>query len=608
MINLTRTAQFILGALLGGVIVTAFSPSIPIAILTVVVTGALVTFVGSLTRLLIAQTVLLGPFVLLLSLLVLIPEFRLNALTLGVVTFAIIIAGPVILQVLVGARLGNIPHQRGLEFAAVGLSLATVLAWRFFMPADGLHALNLMYSSEDNAGIIGNLARLLRFGFDYETTQSLGEWSNVFYNVGAALSNGLGSETPTYLLAPLTQWNFIILTFGMVPLTVMLAMTLSKHKMSTAQSLVFFVAATSATALLIWPFTLFGHLSVILAICLLIPTISFLGNRGLRNQLGPLAVFFLAASAYLAANAWFPLIPLSLGILGVTIWFHRDSTGRTIVSLAAVTTILGLAVRGWNIISESSLRSLAASPGATREISIALTILWLVAMMVVAINYSRRPQKKSHPVLWALAVFVLSAVSIWLFGAIVNGGEAGYGGNKFLLAAVCATTPFLLIALAEKVQRKSILATLIVGVVSVFLVVTTQKEIGSLIKSPFIQASPVVDPISTAPVIESIISAIDQDPDAVYCATPTLQPDLGDSLLGYMCSRWAASLRGQDDANAYSWRYALIGTRPPEEILKPIEAASNSNVILIEVGASDPTVRGWWEDLIPESWSRVQSK
>jgi len=567
--------------------------------------GLLCVRLGSASRFFASEILSFGPVILLLSLLFLVPGFKLSFPIIASASVAIGIAGPLIISRVAKNWLSLIPLNRALEFAALSVTLVFALTWRWLMPADGLHALNALYSSEDNSGIISNLARGLQFGFDYSTVQSLGVFSNILYASGAAVSSGLQGVSTDILLAPLTHWNVIVLFLACIPLILMLAISLFRDFLNTEQKVLLFLFTTATTALLVWPFATLGHLSVVSAIYLLIPILALLTNSTLLRADRILYLSLVASGVYLAANAWFPLVPVSIGILGIVYWVDRRTTNRHLALPIVVPVLIGLLVRGWDILSAFSPEVLLSAPGGTREANVILIVIWMCLLLGAVAAWERSTKNKTAPFPLALGLIVTVTAAYWLLGTVNGFGDPGYGATKFLLVSICFSIPSLMLALGQSARMRSAVTVFVFGIVSVFSIAVTQREIGTLLNSSIVLSSPLFGSAKIVPEVEAILLAAEQDPDRIYCASPAIEVELSTGYAGYLCSRWASSLLGSDDTSAVTWRYALIGTTPAERIQEPIDSSINEHVIFIQVGDDDEDLEPWWDPYIPSNWHRM---
>jgi hypothetical protein len=304
-----------------------------------------------------------------------------------------------------------------------------------------------------------------------------------------------------------------------------------------------------------------------------------------------LAHFTLGLLAFAMGALWFPVIPVSLAIIGFTAWMtvreERRHALRAVVLAVLLVLVVLLVRQGFAILGvgaepgavRAGLETLYRSSGGTAAMDPVLQALILIGF-VVAVAFRRRLDNHGRGLL-AVSAVGLGFVFLVFCGAYLAKSDGSYGAVKawFVVGTVLAALAAAVVASAA-VRRRELAAALFVLAFGAVLYGGADRVLSRAW----------LPPPSSASWVEPLIAAVrdpSRDPDhSLACF------DNGKEA-AYLCTRWAAGLTRQGDPPFLEYRLRVISDQDPNPAIDTLVASgqlAKSDLLLL--GTPDES-RAW---------------
>lgn len=549
-----------------------------------------------------------------------IPFFVLDAQVIQVVYFTLILLSPIVC-VLPKSRtsLSKIAAPATVEFVSVGLFAFLVQVLRGRMPSDPTYALSQMYGAEDNAGIIDVLSHSLHFGYSSHATL-LGEFTNGIYLAAAGVIGWFGTQTDQGLLAALTHWNMTLLFLAWMPLAALVALSLSGIKARITSAIFLVAVMTAVQVLIFWPFTNFGHTSVISSGLFAIALVSLTLNYKLVAS-NPILFALIAISLGLSITTiWFPLAPFaaaSVALVFVFLLVNAYRSGKkattTVLSVIFVLSLLSFLPFVLDYVSQNV--TLLQAAGGTRVASVYLILVFLGISGTVIWKLTKRKRATSpgETNLFVLTLSLLFGSNLYLFvnGLATNGGSSGYGASKYLLTSIAIGIPVLWMIMVSYKKIETLLRVIAAGLALVLGVVIFQPD-SQPVAISFVSPTPTIDvAAANSGVFKALGDALEQKPDHILCVADYGFPllDGREAFPAYACTRWGQSLaQNKTDAPGSQWSFVFLNRIPVESMEAVRDSLVGQKVVIIRFpDPSQPLLIAdtWWKDYVDDSWQII---
>jgi hypothetical protein len=512
------------------------------------------------------------------------------------------------------AQLGG---QPSVQFVSVLIFSGLIQILRFNRPSDAPYAFSQMYSLEDNAGVVGILGASLQNGYGAHA-HMFGEFFNGLYLAAAGNITWFSNHSDLTLLAVLTHWNFTSLLMAWAPIAAFAALIFSGIKIRPLPAVVVILVMTSLLVLLIWPFSGIGHTSVISSGLVALSLLALTANRQLATSHPMLYGALFTALGFVVGITWFPLMPFSAAIVGITyIGLLRQQylagKRKTTVIIAVSLTLLLVTLLPsiWGLVSYSG--TYLQMSGGTRTATDALVIGWLFLAAIVLWRLSKKLKGAAlvGPKLFMISFSLLIGSNIYLLlqGTIGNSGSPGYGATKYLLTSIAFSTAVLFMLAVESNKKHSWLAAAAVGLVSILAVLIVQPDSRTVGTSLLRPTAPVSIETANSGVVLAISEALKKNPDMIVCASDFGYPvpDAEVRMESYFCSRWGLALSGASKGG--EWRLVPINAMPIESLIEVRESTKDDKVVLLRfIDPAVPLLKvdTWWSTYVNESWEIIQ--
>jgi hypothetical protein len=356
--------------------------------------------------------------------------------------------------------------------------------------------------------------------------------------------------------------------------------------------------------------SVYGFLSASLAILLVLVAACAAAERvprerGWRPLLSWLVVAFLF---YGAGASWVALVPL--GGLVIVGWcvafflrFRRSSlpvVAALAVCLSALLMVLALFRQYRGVTGPvGGGQALLLAGGGTPTVppavlAVALTLLvlgWLSSPLASARPTSQSPLFRS--LLWLAGYLVL----ISLLEAATTTSAPHYGSKKllFVLVGVWITLAVVDVLASDEIRQRRLEAAFAV-VIAVLVASTVQGgPVYGAVQSHWPRAEP--SPVWLSAAQREVAAG-----GRVVClSTQKDRPGMV-QMKAYLCSRWAASLAGQDGGTSLTWRFAMLGRQPVSDAVADIRAHRDLQWKVLVIGSTDRLCdsSSWWAPIVTE--------
>ncbi len=512
------------------------------------------------------------------------------------------------------AKLGG---QPSVQFVSVLIFAALIQILRVNRPSDAPFAFSQMYSLEDNAGVVGILGTSLQKGYGSHA-HMFGEFFNGLYLVAAGNITWFSNQTDLSLLAVLTHWNMTSLLMAWAPIAAFAALIFSGKKLQSFSAVVVISVMTSLLVLLMWPFSGIGHTSVISSGLFAMSLLALTTNRKLASSHPILYSVLVTALGFVVGITWFPLMPFSAAVVGITfiILLRQQYLAgkRKIAVLIAVSLTLlfvSLLPSIWGLVSYSG--TYLQMSGGTRATTDALLIGWLFLATFVIWRFSKKLKGAAvvGPKMFLISFSLLIGSNIYLLlqGTIGNSGSPGYGATKYLLTSIAFSTAVLFMLAVESNRKSTWYSATAAGLVSILAVLMVQPDsrtVGTSLLSP---TAPVSIETANTGVVLAMSEALKKNPDMIVCASDFGYPvpDAEVRMESYFCTRWGLALSGASAGG--EWRLVPLNAMPIDSLSAVRESTKDDKVVLLRF--TDPAgplleVDTWWSTYVDDSWEVIQ--
>jgi hypothetical protein len=582
------------------------------------IVGVGVFFANSIVTYLVIQTLSLavlgvGFYVLIRA----VPGFQIDAIFVqATYLFVMVLSPAVLLSGKVRSAFSNLSARPISQLLAVFFFTGLVRHLRQSRPSDPDYALSMMYSAEDNAGVVSILAKSIKDGVTPHASL-FGEFFNGIYLTASYLISAFGQSSANDFLPALTHWNITTLFLAWAPLAALLVIVLSGKGFRPVAE-IFVVGLSSAVMIvLFWPFVPLGHTSVISSGLFAAALLAITLNRGWARSNPVFYVSVSSALAFIVANTWFPLMPLAAATTAAIFLAVVFSNYNQQVKRISFFLIVGFLVLSLILLPEILKRvqdsgAYLQMVGGTRTASELLILLWLAISGMVIWKYSKSLRgvlSVGKPLFLTVLVFLLASnVAIYINGLANNSLTPGYGASKYIMVSVAFSMPVFFMLLTRNRFEKGRLVRIIgSGLVVIFAILFVQPDSRATAVS-FVTPAPAVNfDNSRVGVFKTIKTALSKNPDHVFCVSDYGFPYYGDvNMDSYFCTRWAQSLLG--DEGGSEWRFVPLGRIPQESLLPVIETFMNKKVLVLRFSKSDmPLLEKdtWWAPYVDDSWEII---
>jgi len=548
------------------------------------------------------------------------PPVVLDAQILQLAYLALVLLAPIVcLLPKFRASLSKVTAPVTVELFSVGLFALLVQTLRSRMPSDPTYALSQMYGAEDNAGIINVLSHSLYFGYSSHATL-LGEFTNGVYLAAAGIIGWFGAQSEQNLLAALTHWNMTLLFLAWMPLAALIALAFSGIRARIVPAVALIVVMTMIQVLIFWPFTSFGHTSVISSGLFGITLIALTLNHGLATS-NPILFALISTSLGLSITTiWFPLAPFAAATVALVFVFlilnqYRRGKKTTATLLLALFFLSLLSFLPFVLNYVSQNVALLQKAGGTRVASVDLILVFLGISSAVVWKLTKRkkatsPEKAN---LFVLTLAILMGSNLYLFvnGLANNGGASGYGASKYLLTSIVIGIPVLWMIIVSYKKIETVPRVIAAGLAIVLGVVIFQPDAQSVAVS-FVSPAPTVDVAAAkVGVYKALGEALEKKPDHILCVADYGFPllDGRQAFPAYACTRWGQSLaQNKTDAPGSQWSFVFLDRIPVESLEAVRDSLVGEKVIVLRYpDPSQPLLIAdtWWKDYVDDSWEII---
>lgn len=519
------------------------------------------------------------------------------------------------------ARIGWPANTRASSATADLTAALGSLGWalvfvRHLATADRTEAVRFLMGSEDNAAWVNTVATLSgphgAIVSNSKSFDTFGPVTTSFLGI-VRQSISLGSAAPS---SPWLNAQAVLVAQALLILAVpLVAIVLTRqvlHRQRTGLTLLTW--GTTVTLIGAWLLVLsvVGFLSASLAILLVLVAACAAAEltprvHGWRPLLGWLVVAFLF---YGAAASWVALVPLGgLVIVGWCVALLLRCVRRSafpvaaafVVCLPALLMVLAL-LRQYRGVTDpiGGGQALLVARGGTPNVP---TAVFAVALTLLALGWLSSPLSSARPtrqsplfrsLLWLAAYLVL----VSLVEAATTTGAPHYGSQKllFVLAGAWITLAVVDVLASDEIGQRRLDAAFAVAIAVLVAATVTGGPVYGAAQSQWPKAE-------ASPAWLSAVQLEVATGGRVVCLSPQ-----GDRRGGpgpgtaYVCTRWAASLAGQDGGPALTWRLAMLGRQPVSEAVADIRAHRDLPWKVLVIGSADRLCdsSSWWAPIVAE--------
>jgi len=582
------------------------------------IVGVGVVFAKSLVVYLVIQTLALAVLGVVTYILVrIVPGFQIDAILVqGIYLFVIGLSPMVLLIGKVRSAFSPLRSRTITQLFAVILFTWLVRLLRQSRIPDAEYALHMMYSGEDNAGVIAIIAMSLKDGVT-RNSSLFGEFFNGIYLTGAYLIRTFGDSSSNEFLPALTHWNITTLFLAWAPLAALLVLVFSGKSFRATAEIFLVVLFSAITILLFWPFVPLGHTSVISSGLFAAGLLAITLNRRWSRRNPIFYVSVSSALAFVVATTWFPLMPLAAAttaaiFLSVVFASHKQQLKRISIFLIGGFLVLTLILLPEVLERVGDSDSYLRMAGGTRTVSELLMLFWLAIAGLIVWRYSKAPKgvlKVGEPLFVGVVVLLLASnVVLYINGLANNSLTPGYGASKYFMVSVALSLPVFFILLSRNRFEKGQLVRVVgSGLVVLFGILYVQPDSRATAVS-FVTPAPAINVENfRGGVLGSIKMAISKEPDHVFCVSDygfSYSDDL--SIESYLCTRWSQSILGQEWPQ--EWRFVPLDRIPQDSLIPVLESLRDKKVSVIRFSRADlPLLKQdtWWGPYVDKSWEII---
>jgi hypothetical protein len=588
------------------------TPVIAMAIVSLLI---LTIFFGSITQIVLISFVSILSTSLIVSLLKPLSYVLLNPIPFLILFLFVFIVVASLFKFSVGLE---VPWKS--ELLSVSLaSLSLLLIWNSKLAVKG-GPVTALYGSEDNAAWILSIHRVIQndaFPRGGDFGSLLDSMLLMSFHLGNFVLPTLTAIDHLALSAVLLQ---IMIVFFIPFLPNLIKLSSNSNKSVLMSSLVLSLILSISFR----SFNQYGHLTAAVA-CLLISlhlVIGFHLSGEIDNQKRKFFLVYLQISlAYLAGVTWFPVAPLSIGLILFALWRVFSISGTTKMSkiLFSVFSLVLIALLALEELMKrfsyfrtpdegpaSGAKNLLSFEGgvvSNDPWSVSLIIVFALIVMTLLVFL----RVNSNLFLGELGLMVAYAMSLTLISTILFNGNVTYGARKvvvFVIFCSAALLSWALVALIESRLREYI--TPVLPGVFVLAMILAMPGAGAFAAGKYFPG--LVERPDHLDLAKQLVKNVEIGRSTVcfHEATDDQAPDLGGG--SYYCSRFAAAYSFRDGAEFDQWRLAMLGQVRKEEFFKVRQGLPDDTMVIL-LGPENPdreTNNENWVSLVDKNWTIVR--